>query len=957
MTYTTGNGADALRTRRSSNSRGRRQARTDAGQAAGQVRKGSFNHLTPFTFLARESPLYGYLLLDKMIDQTLTPYLHIPAVQVAHALKARPLARDADGEKLREELGAQLLYSRQSPRSFFGVRFVIDGHFFQYGLTSGAKTGLSGDNHWVDSVRSLVEEWRPAMLVTGPASRLARLETLFARLEEPLKTARTLVVTAETDEPIDLLTSTGKRDWDQMATFAASDYRLTVTRLLTGVVYELKNNRYPRAADHLIPGYRKVGGKGADKHAVRPSTSSADRTLVHRFIEMSASDYTDREIAAELSNLGLKSRHTASRTDDGLPRADEVGDPGRLINTLYSALPTYLDGKYPFQHEMPLPHIDTFHGFAVNRLHPRDNGYIECELDFGLPKGGWADPELIKAAIARRAPHTNAPAPASRTILKPLAGLIRWSDKSHEYCLLAKDTASYELRRRVVSKGSIRILRRTGFGPGDGELCGRFSAAVLHRAFAQLLRQLGERTPATLPCPIEPPPELNHLDDLVEARASQQVAADGARREVIRATGEEAELYREIARESQAQVAQLDVQIAQERARLRPPPGATPDGQKIAALIKILENLEGPADVAVLRALRSLVQRARIVQATPTQPVATLEAVLTIRTDVGSLTVGPLHVPIQNRAVGGKPGSDTRKAGFAQRNLSIVEILLLEGGQAEGRRELWEAEGFTPRSYTRRMHAVLEPLMGAGVASALVDCPILDVRRAALEPFLKHGLPLSADFSEDLAHEVRAVYAARGFSWTNGWCPGGMARERQVLTYIDRYAPEPDTGLPVKEVLQALALDYSSLYRMTHEGSAPYGRTRTSAAPWYARLELINGPNGPRSKGGRIRIRACAHCGQRTLLQPLRVPEVAGYLLCTNPECRRSLRSNLQYPAEFFLPWDGAQSLALRDPRAGRAEERVWFTTEGRIIRGTTLREIQVPSANAPRAAGKPRTK
>lgn len=66
-----------------------------------------------------------------------------------------------------------------------------------------------------------------------------------------------------------------------------------------------------------------------------------------------------------------------------------------------------------------------------------------------------------------------------------------------------------------------------------------------------------------------------------------------------------------------------------------------------------------------------------------------------------------------------------------------------------------------------------------------------------------------------------------------------------------------------------------------------------------------------------LRVRRCGHCHQRTLLQPLRVPEVAGYLLCVNPECRRAMHSSQQHPDEFFQEWDGPQSIVHREADAG----------------------------------------
>lgn len=936
---------DALRTQRSDRSRGRRRANAAAGGAATPI-TGSFDHLTPMWFVSRESPEYGYLLLDKMIEQILDPYRHIPAVEVALSYGSRPMWRDTEGEKVREELRAQSLYSSEGTRKLFGVRFEIDGHWFQYGLTSGARPGLNGDNDWVESLRDGAKMLRPERLVTGPLSRLARLEKLFMELADDLHSSRTLVVPTEAPAGIDLATEVGKMQWQALAKAAEADYRATVMRLLTGVIFELKNDRYPRAEKQLLLGYHKPG-HDKDKHIVRPSDDPVVRAQVAKLIELAASPlFTETQIATELAKLGLTSRWPGANGND--PRAvDQVADPVKLVQGLFAGLPTYLDGKYLYRHELPLPNLDTIHGLPVRRFHPGDYGYIEKELNFGLPDGGWADPDLILEAIRLRSPAEDARTPLTKDKVKPLAGLVRWSDdEGWEYCLLAKDSNSYEYRRRKIAEGQ---APPAAFTDADGELIGRFSARKLHAAFADLLRHLAGGAPAALHCPEAPPVDLSKVNELEEEKKQHERDAAGFRQEAVRAESqEEKEQYREDARKASAAAAAVAADIAQIRARHKPLPRTVSDARTIAALIALLEDLPGTADVAVARRIRSLVSSLKIVGADKRSPSATLEAVLTLGTDAGAITVGPLRTSVQNRAVGGKPGTDSRREGFAARNRALVTSLLLEGGDEEERRRLWSLEDFNARSYTRRMMAALQPIVGTYVASAVIDCPIVGVRRAALARPLEHGLDLIDGLSEDLAEEIAGIYVPQGFTWTKGWCPGGMARERQVLAFLDRYA-NPEEGLPLNDVRDALGLDSTYLYRLAHTGRTPYSQNRLTPGRWYGRVEIVPGEGGPRSPGSRVRVRSCPHCGARTLLQPLRAPEVAGYLLCTADGCRKALLSGRQYPAVFFEPWDGPQSFATRgllEPGAG--DER-WLTVGGRVIVGTTRRPVQVPSRYAPR--------
>jgi hypothetical protein len=953
---------DRQQVRRPKMTKGRlRAAKLSGGMTDTPVTAGSFENGAPAAIVARESDMYDFMLLQKMIEQTLAPHMHIPAVQAAAALGVTPLLRTPEGERVREELHARLLYPHDGTgRRFYGVRFEIDGYPFQYGLTTGAGSTLAGDNDWVESLVEMIEDYRPAKLIAGPAARLARLEALFVRMEAPLKAARTAVVTAETPaDGLDLRTQAGLDTWRALAKAAETDYRASVLRMFTGVLYELKHNRYPRSRICLYPGYRKRGGRHGDKNDVLLDLSPRTVGFVRRLIELAASDATEDEIVLELTPLGLRSRHPRLVVE-GRDSPEDVDDPRRMLRSLFRALPTYLDGTYLFQHDMPLPDYDEIHGFTVFRMNPRDHGFIQHVLQFGVPEGGWHRPELIREAIRRRVPeldadrHPDADAartpPLTRDTVKPLAGLFRWTaEDGYEYCLLSNETESYELRRRPAAESRTSWGRRR-FGPTDGELVGRFNARLLHRAAAQLLRRLGDGVPASLPCPAAPPRSDRTLTELRQRSDDAQNRANTAREEVLRASEEEEkEHYRTLAEEQQREVRKLNLEIAREEAKRRPVPRTTNDGTRIAALVRILEDLPGAADNAVARALRGLVRSAQILDAEPTQPVARLVMTLAIRTDTGSLTLGPISEPVKNRAVGGKPGTDRRREGFARRNSTLLEALLLEAASEKERRELWETEGLSARHYTRRMFTTLQPIVGGKVASALIHCPIVDVRRAALEPYLQHGIPVRDGFGAELAEEIRHVYVPTGFSWSNGWCPGGMARERQVQAFVDRYAEDPEAGVPTSDVMRLLDLDETALYRMAHEGDKPYGRpnAKLSPAPWYARVEILPGPRGARSPGSRIRIPRCRHCGERKLLQPLRVPEVAGYLLCVN--CRRPLHSEIRYPDEFFLPWDGPQSLPRRRSETGTAEEQTWFNTSGRVIVGTTLCTVHVPSLHAPR--------
>src|SRR4051794_17831726 len=85
----------ALRARRVADTKGRRRARLRSGGDTAPV-AGALAHLHDYYFAARESADYGHMLLDKMIEQTLDPYRHVPGVKEALEIGAKVLLRDEE---------------------------------------------------------------------------------------------------------------------------------------------------------------------------------------------------------------------------------------------------------------------------------------------------------------------------------------------------------------------------------------------------------------------------------------------------------------------------------------------------------------------------------------------------------------------------------------------------------------------------------------------------------------------------------------------------------------------------------------------------------------------------------------------------------------------------------------------------------------------------------------------
>lgn len=937
-----------IRSQKTSKTRGRRRAQQMAPEGSPTV-TGAFRHLSKKLFVMRESAEYAFMLLEKMIEQTLLPHAGRSSVDTALRIGITPMLRTAAGEAIRKQYNMRVIFSTEGRRRELGVLYRIDEDWFLLILAGAGQKSLDGDNEFTRVLLETLSEVRPEELITGPFSRLCRTSANASLIREQVRSGRTLVRTVESIAGMDLNTPVGDMGWDLLVRGAEFDYNSTLSRLLTGVIFELKNNRYPKSEISLPYGYHKVTVEGKPSHVVKPDLSQDH--VVKAIIELATSDLTLRDVADELAKLGLRSRHPGQVASGNPPAVNKVKHPDTLVKGLFAALPTYLDGKYRFTHEMTIPNTDQMHGLAVHRTAPEDPGYIQVDLDFGLPDGGWHETEVIEEAIEKRLSTPDSyPMPRrNKNVVKPLASIFRWDDEAHENFLHSDSERYYTLRRRPLTEAfDLETGKRKGFGSYDGELIGRFEALVIHHAIADGLARLAEGLPCDQTCPQASPVSDDRLSALRELRDAAEAAASNARSELIETTNEASKIHlRTLAEEKQQEadrhqsaIAELERPVTQGRHLV--------DASEIAAVIAILRTTDDGADISLNRALRRLLRDPQI-RAEARHPLATITFSIEIRSSEGSVRVGPLEALTTNGAVGVGPKHPEWKQSFTQRNRSIVKILLLEESRIEERQALIFGEGLDSRGYVRRMASALEDIVPTKQAlSALIDSPILDLRRAVIGRMM--GLDLAHNLPPDLAEQAFNIYNDPQFWWSHGWSPGGMTRRRMVLAFIDKYATDPDEGLAFNVIRDRVGIDDATLYGyLRNKSDRPaYHNNKT---PVYRIAEDVDGwlQSGKRLKGKlrSIRVLECQFCKKRKLIQPLKVPEVPGHLLCVN--CFRDQTEGWLYPPAYFQPWDGPQTLARRNGAIAQGGGRYERSRAGRMIVGTDLYKLEIPSLHTPR--------
>jgi len=886
--------------------------RLPASGSGGSAPRSNFR--CEWLFVVRESSEYDYLMFEKMIQQTLEPYGDRPGVRKALDLGLRLFNRGSDGDLLRSKLGARTLFQPGRDK-VFGYLFQLDGDWFLYALTSAARTTRKGENEWTERLCETLRDLKPKQLGAGPTSRIARRKELGGQVAIAVKQVGTRVHVYEAPQGLDLREAGGDATWTALVMAADFEYQNTIARLVTGTLFELKNNRFPRAERQLLPGFvfaRDQNGKAISGQVV-PDPDPERIQMVRDLLAAGATSATNNDIAMEFSPRGLVARGGRRASKGLVVSASDTTDPGRVVATVFAHLQTYLTGKYVFTLECAIPNLEKMHGLMVNRVYPEDQGFFEVELDFGLPAGGFISPGLAEQLSDRRLDNQPGTAGVQQdeSSRKPLSGRRRWTRDGHEYAMLP-DGPDYIIRRRPAMKSAPPDgSSDPTFARYDGELLGRLNARDLHK-----------RLSASILSALAGPVTTDRLDwcgdQALGATKTQQATTELARlhaqarelrqraqnnRQLAGAATSPAErsAYADQARDAQEQGDSILARAGDLQGLItqRPVDGVKADVGPLIASLLLLATTKDKASYDLHVALREHLVDLQV-DAKPSDPTAEVSVRVRLTTEDGGITLGPVLTMVKNSAVG-LPGTSRRRRSIVSRNRALTYSWLLDGQHAD---EVAEIEGVDQRRLKRAAHEALRDLVhNEDARAAIIDCPVLQTRRVVLGDLVGH--PTDGDFSPRRADEVRRLYLDPAFSWTQSWVSQATLDKRAVLAFIDRYASDPDEGLELAVLCDRMGRTEVGIYALLDE-TGKYLGTKRRGLPSKAVLErgdrwVYNVPTPASDK--RLLVRRCHWCGQRSLLQPLRVPEVVDELICT--PCRCSASEREPWPAEYLLSWEG----------------------------------------------------
>lgn len=748
-----------------------------------------------------------------------------------------------------------------------------------------------------------------------------------------------------------------------------------------GELDDLERGLYPRgeqgvpfthrfARRHLSEGERSW--VQVDRKKVEPAPDAAP--VMQQLARLIADGSTWEDIGREAGRLGVLARHGADVRDGTQRTLAELAWPGMSVRRLFvrnhelftTGLRTVrwhgkVQGRAVYgAHGSPTRYtLEELQAMTPKQRSKAEKGFFEKTLDWGLvmlpgPDGEptpWGVPRETWQRIEERyeREQTRAPrgAAAHHRDKKPLVGADPWVEGEFEYAVIGRRDHQYELGRRPVN------------GPAWNRLPNCVVAAwrsrdhhqALGQALSSLAQQLGEQAVA-LQTPRRPQREDAGAEHRAEA-ARLRREADTVRSELeaipalarrLEAQGRHSAALGQydaeplLRRQHEALLASAEAaeQRAEEVRASAREEMLMADFGTLAAVAAGLLAYDGQAPWQLHAACGALLrnQRARLVNGG-----LTVEWAVEVHVPLadGRVASHPLSGHVPNRQRGSAVSPETYQAAAkvwltAEAGVSLAQAAASVGwDEAELRRKVLCWLGGT-QGLPRQL-ALPVRVRSKGLRSALVDCPVVEVRHAiwaALVP--EEATTVAARLPAAYRRHIEETYLGEGFSWVSYWA-ADTHFQRRSLAELVRARPD---GVTLAEAAAALALrerDVHGFCRPYHVGSGnrapayPATVLRSSAAGEH-HLSAIPCPH--QDCDARVAGRRGGLC---TVV--LRVPELARWaVLC--PDCRRVpdlSMSAVTFPMPYLTPWVGP-----RGAGSGRAASKLQGGTVAEQALGRSAR-------------------
>lgn len=388
-------------------------------------------------FVVRESDTNDNALMEGMVQQTLAEHADLPGVAEALEAGLEPLFNPTRYRGWRPK-GDR----RRTVLFWMGDE---DPSLFLYSQASAAAKGEKEQtNGFCEVLAEAFTTFRPLTAYAATFSRIVRSTNFSGTVKQAAEGNVDRVVCGDGPD-IDLRSEHGSMLWDLFGMISDMERQGIVRRMFAGTMVRLLRGEYPRAAISLPVGYMLNEER---RVVVDPSL----QPVVQRVLEELASpNHNGASVTRILSSHGLTMRAAAG----GGRSYSEAGNPSAVSKPFLNNLSLYETGWKTISVKSPLKNVTDYMGHTAVERQP-GKPVFEIPQEWGLPPGGWAPPEVIKAAGQIREFRAVGPqrvGGSGRSLRKPLLGFESWCRDGREYALLSRQRFTYFLVSRPEGTG------------------------------------------------------------------------------------------------------------------------------------------------------------------------------------------------------------------------------------------------------------------------------------------------------------------------------------------------------------------------------------------------------------------------------------------------------------------------------------------------------------------------
>lgn len=349
-------------------------------------------------FLVRESDQYNLELFNAMREVTYLQYRDIPAVEAIRRAGLKPLKSDSfrvrtvgpGGEAGPAEPVRVEYFERGGTRALL---FYFGGYWHLWSRASAAMLSKNGVNEFTDILIEVIERIRPLDLYAANFSRLIRSQAqghrLMAAMAGNVQRVRAGEVTFELEGPrsnVDMMM------FSMFAMVASMERNWIVQRLLAGRVAKWRRGEWPFGRATIPFGYTLE----AKTQRLVPDPSK--RAAVREMLLVLSGDAPTSEMARQLSRVGVVTSRPSSATGKHLVPVALVSKDA-YVKSLYGWAAVWCQGEFLFRISNVFRDLDELSGLHVARdpSRPDDVGELQMLYKVGVPEGGWAEPEVLRA--------------------------------------------------------------------------------------------------------------------------------------------------------------------------------------------------------------------------------------------------------------------------------------------------------------------------------------------------------------------------------------------------------------------------------------------------------------------------------------------------------------------------------------------------------------------------------